>query len=107
MELRFLDAERRQEGARYISDERLEPRDSVILARAIRERQRRDAVAAGFSEAAGDCMAFKYLRDAEETRSRDERLAFVGAVTAAADAAAACHEPVARRVLHCAHVAHV
>ena len=84
MELRFLDSERRQEGARYIADNQLSPPESVILARAVRERQRRPEHAVGFSEAGGDCMAFKYMRDAEETRSSDQAAEFVGA-----------------RVLHC------
>ena len=79
MELRFLDAERRVEGARYIADEQLPPRESVVLGRAIKEWQRRPDTAVGFSDAAGDCLAFKYLRDAEETRNKEERLRFVGA----------------------------
>eukprot|EP01025_Chloroclados_australasicus_P069885 TRINITY_DN9944_c0_g1_i1.p1 TRINITY_DN9944_c0_g1~~TRINITY_DN9944_c0_g1_i1.p1 ORF type:complete len:262 (-),score=47.04 TRINITY_DN9944_c0_g1_i1:354-1031(-) len=31
----------------------------------------------GFTEAAGDCLAFKYFRDAEEKRTLEERQAFV------------------------------
>lgn len=79
LELRFLDEERRQEGARYIADKQLGPSDSVIAGRAVRERQRRDDAAAGFSEQGGDCMAFKYLRDAQETRNKEERKALLGA----------------------------
>ena len=62
---------------------RLNPRDSVILGRAVKERHRRPDAAAGFSNAGGDCMAFKYLRDAEETRNKEERRQFVGAMSAA------------------------
>jgi hypothetical protein len=80
MELRFLDVERRQEGARYIADHRLSPRESVVLGRAMKERQRRPEAAVGFSEEAGDCLAFKSFRDAEETRNKVEKLKFVGAV---------------------------
>lgn len=79
MELRFLDTEHRQEGARYIADERLPPRESVVLARAIKERQRRPEAAEGFSEQAGDCLAFKFFRDAEETRTATEKEQFIGA----------------------------
>lgn len=74
MELRFLDRSRRIEGARYIADHRLSPDDSLVLARAIKEHARRTEAAAGFSGAAGDCLAFKYYRDAEETRDVEERL---------------------------------
>lgn len=74
MELRFLDRGRRIEGARYIADNQLSPDDSLVLARAIKEHARRTEAADGFSSAAGDCLAFKYYRDAEETRDVEERL---------------------------------
>jgi hypothetical protein len=76
MELRFLDAERRQEAARYIAVNRLSPHDSVVLARAIKEHQRRPDTAEGFSDAAGDCLAFKYFRDGREMRSMEEKLRY-------------------------------
>eukprot|EP00892_Ulva_mutabilis_P010198 jgi/Ulvmu1/7550/UM037_0094.1 len=74
MELRFLDRSRRIEGARYIADHRLSPDDSLVVARAIKEHARRSEAAAGFSSAAGDCLAFKHYRDAQETRDSEERL---------------------------------
>jgi hypothetical protein len=37
--------------------------DAVLLARAVKEHERREGVKAGFSEAPGDCLAFKYFRD--------------------------------------------
>lgn len=85
LELRFLDIEARQEGARYIADMRLPPRESVVLARAMKERQRRPEAAQGFSERAGDCLAFKHFRDAEETRNQAEKERFIGAFLCCAD----------------------
>ena len=37
--------------------------DAVALARAVREHERREGAKRGFSEAPGDCLAFKYYRD--------------------------------------------
>lgn len=79
MELRFLDRSRRVEGARYIADNQLPPDESLVLARAIKEHSRRAESAVGFSGAAGDCLAFKYYRDAEETRDVEERLRHISA----------------------------
>lgn len=91
LELRFLDAESRQEGARYIANNRLSPHDSVVLARAIKEHQRRPDAAEGFSDAAGDCLAFKYFRDAGEMRSNKEKLHYLGVpLIVAADGTSRC-----------------
>lgn len=77
MELRFLDVERRIEGARYIAQQALGPSDSVVLARAIKEQQRRSEGNPGFTAAAGDCLAFKFFRDAQETRKPEEAKQFL------------------------------
>lgn len=37
--------------------------DAALLARAVREHERREGAKRGFSEAPGDCLAFKYYRD--------------------------------------------
>jgi Rubisco accumulation factor 1 alpha helical domain len=80
MELRFLDSARRIECARYIADQQLGPAESAVAARAMKEHQRRPESNMGFTEAAGDCLAFKYFRDAEETKNATEKDACVGGV---------------------------
>ena len=72
LELRFLDLERRVEGARYIADNCLGPSDAAALGRAIKEHERRGDSNGRFSRAAGDCLAFKCFRDALEARSPEE-----------------------------------
>ena len=79
MELRFLDSQRRVEGAQYIADEQLSGEMATVLARAIKEQQRRGKAAEGFTAAAGDCLAFKYFRDAQECRNMKERQQYIGA----------------------------
>lgn len=79
IELRFLDSERRVTGARYIADMQFSGEAASILAKAIKEQQRRGDAAAGFSSAAGDCLAFKYYRDAQECRNIRERQQYIGA----------------------------
>ena len=77
MELRFLDLDRRAEGARHIADNRLGPSDSALLGRAIKEHERRSDSNEGFSRAAGDCLAFKFYRDAQESRSPEDAVRLV------------------------------
>eukprot|EP00803_Ostreobium_quekettii_P001885 evm.model.scf_145EXC.4 EVM.evm.TU.scf_145EXC.4 scf_145EXC:60741-67612(+) len=88
-ELRFLKAEQRARGAQYIADHGLDPRESMELARAIKEHERRNGFEEGFSEAAGDCLAFKYFRNVLESRLADEQqeLAQRGIEVAVTDAA--------------------
>jgi predicted alpha/beta hydrolase len=81
MELRFLDSGRRLEGARYIADNRLSGELATVLARAIKEQQRRGTAAAGFSGSAGDCLAFKYYRDAQECRDTESRKKYIGVMS--------------------------
>jgi hypothetical protein len=90
MELRFLDSQRRVEGARYIADKQLDGEMATVLARAIKEQQRRGDTATGFSSAAGDCLAFKYYRDAQECRNMKERQQYIG--TAAVCQRLACFQ---------------
>lgn len=67
-EIRFLTAQQRQDTAEYIVDNRLGQQECVVLARAVKEHDRRRAEREGFSNAPGDCMAYKYYRDAQEAR---------------------------------------
>lgn len=78
--LRFLDSGRRIEGARYIADMQFSEEMAAIVARAIKEQQRRGEAAVGFSAAAGDCLAFKYYRDAQECRNMKEREQYIGTI---------------------------
>jgi hypothetical protein len=39
------------------------PQECEVLARAMKEWERRETERHGFSDQPGDCMAFKYLRD--------------------------------------------
>ncbi|GFR49049.1 hypothetical protein Agub_g11075 [Astrephomene gubernaculifera] len=69
---RFLSAERRVAAAQYIVAQNLDAAMCEVLARAMKEFERRPQERAGFSEAPGDCLAFKYLRDALECRKRED-----------------------------------
>lgn len=69
---RFLGAERRVAAAQYIIENRLDPPMCEILARSMKEYERRPMDRHGFSELPGDCLSFKYLRDAGECRRRQE-----------------------------------
>jgi hypothetical protein len=79
IELRYLDTDRRVEGARYIAQQQLGESDSVILARAIKEHERRADSNEGFTLSAADCLAFKYFRDAQETRNLEVVQRYVSA----------------------------
>ncbi|KXZ54590.1 hypothetical protein GPECTOR_4g655 [Gonium pectorale] len=71
---RFLSAERRVVAAVYIVEQELDPTMCEVLARSMKEYERRPTERAGFTEHPGDCLAFKYLRDAGECRKREEAL---------------------------------
>lgn len=72
-ELRFLSVQQRVAPAVYIAENQLDQRESNILARAVKEHQRRLGDKMGFSAAPGDCLAFKYYRDALECKKEQER----------------------------------
>ncbi|GAX76910.1 hypothetical protein CEUSTIGMA_g4356.t1 [Chlamydomonas eustigma] len=69
---RYVAVEYRVAAALYIVENRLSPDDCEVLARAMKEWDRRLTERYGFSEHPGDCLAFKYMRDALETRSKSE-----------------------------------
>lgn len=69
---RYLDTDFRATAAKYIIEKALDPDECEVLARAMKEWERRDMERNGFSNHPGDCMAFKLLRDALETRTREE-----------------------------------
>ncbi|KAG2426314.1 hypothetical protein HXX76_013071 [Chlamydomonas incerta] len=71
---RFLSAERRVAAAQYIAEQNLDPQMCEVLARSMKEYERRPTERAGFTDHPADCLAFKYLRDAIECRKREEAL---------------------------------
>jgi hypothetical protein len=68
-ELRFLPVSKRAAPALYMAENNVDQRDAALLARAVREHERREGAKRGFSEAPGDCLAFKYYRDGLETKT--------------------------------------
>ena len=65
-ELRMLSASQRTPAARYIAEHGLVPSQAQVLARAIKEHERRKGEGEGFTNSPGDCLAYKYYRDALE-----------------------------------------
>ncbi|GLI59935.1 hypothetical protein VaNZ11_001983 [Volvox africanus] len=71
---RFLSAERRVAAAQYIVEQDLDPAMCEVLARSMKEYERRVPERAGFTDHPADCLAFKYLRDALECRKREDAM---------------------------------
>uniref|UniRef100_A0A7S3QWT1 Uncharacterized protein n=1 Tax=Dunaliella tertiolecta TaxID=3047 RepID=A0A7S3QWT1_DUNTE len=69
---RFLTQDMRVEAALYIVEKDLDPPECEVLARAMKEWDRRPKERTGFSNLPADCMAFKHLRDAGECRKPDD-----------------------------------
>lgn len=67
-ELRFLAVENRSDPACYIANNQLDEHMALVLARSIKEHARRGGDMLGFSIHSGDCLAFKYYRDALECK---------------------------------------
>eukprot|EP00210_Caulerpa_lentillifera_P007709 g7360.t1 len=67
-ELRFLDIEERAMCAAYVAQQRLDAKDSQDLARSTKEYIRRKSETDGFEPAPADILAFKYYRNAIESR---------------------------------------
>ena len=62
-ELRFLSMQQRLAAAEYIAQRQLEPREASILARSMKEHERRTGGKDGFTDSPGDCLAYKHYRD--------------------------------------------
>eukprot|EP00887_Chlorella_sp_A99_P004991 scaffold4.g4991.t1 len=90
-ELRFLSVSQRVPAAAYILEQQLSPAECVVLARAIKEHERRKGAGEGFSDSPADCMAYKHYRDALECRKQQDVEACVrkGLEAAETDAARA------------------
>ncbi|KAK9839810.1 hypothetical protein WJX81_003436 [Elliptochloris bilobata] len=90
--LRFLPIDKRPAIARFIVERQMDAAEAGVLARAVKEQERRRGEREGFSAAPGDCLAYKYFRDAFEAgRNEDARDACVrkGLKVAATEAAKA------------------
>lgn len=76
--LRVMTAEDRQICAEYLYEQQLDEKQSEMLIRAMREHARRRHDNGEFQYTPGDCLAYKYYRDAlEETRNKEARAEIV------------------------------
>ncbi|GAB4818970.1 hypothetical protein N2152v2_006016 [Parachlorella kessleri] len=71
-ELRLLSIKQRTQAAAYIVENDLTPQESLVLARAVKDHERRVGTKEGFSNEMGDCLAYKYYRDAVECRRTED-----------------------------------
>lgn len=71
-ELRFLSLRQRISAVKYITEYELDDADCTILARAMKEHERRSGEREGFSNSPRDCLAYKYYRDALEYRRPED-----------------------------------
>jgi hypothetical protein len=71
-ELRYLAIEQRAEAAQYIAAQALDAPACLVLARAIKEHERREGEREGFAATAADCLTYKHYRDAAECRLRTD-----------------------------------
>ncbi|CAG9462802.1 unnamed protein product [Pedinophyceae sp. YPF-701] len=94
LEMRNVTAERRAPAARYIQEQGFDGEMSTVLARAVKEHERKRDGYHNFSEHPGDALAFKYWRDANEARRKDdiERFAKKGLACCVTDGARAAFD---------------
>lgn len=71
-ELRFLSLKQRAAAVAYIAENALDDAACTILARAMKEHERRNGRRDGFSDSPQDSLAYKYYRDALECRDQEE-----------------------------------
>ena len=71
-DLRFLSVDQRVATAQYIVSQRMDDQQSTVLARAVKEHERRKGENEGFSDQPADCLAYKYYRDAIENKRQEE-----------------------------------
>lgn len=71
-ELRFLSIAQRAPAAAYIAQHNLSPHESMVLARAIKEHERRNGRREGFADTPADALAYKFYRDAMECRRKED-----------------------------------
>ena len=73
-EVRFLSLRQRAAAVVYIAENSLDPIDCKVLARSMKEHERRNGTRDGFSDSPEDCLAYKYYRDALECRNQDDAI---------------------------------
>jgi len=71
-EIRFLSLKQRAAAVTYIAENTLDAPVCTILARAMKEHERRNGRREGFSDSPQDALAYKYYRDALECRNQEE-----------------------------------
>ncbi|KAK9807048.1 hypothetical protein WJX72_012001 [[Myrmecia] bisecta] len=71
-ELRFLSADARAAAATYVANFRLDIEECQQLARAIKDHERRQGSKEGFTASPGDCLAFKFYREALEAKQQGQ-----------------------------------
>lgn len=71
-ELRFLTNQQRKAAAAYIAEHDLDAAMCLVLGRAIKEHERRNGIKEGFMDTPADCLAYKYYRDAMESRRQED-----------------------------------
>ncbi len=76
-ELRFLSVEQRVAAAIYIVEQQMDDRESTMLARAVKEHERRKGENEGFSGSPADCVAYKHYRDALENKRGDDVVEYI------------------------------
>lgn len=98
-EVRFLSLKQRTAAVTYIAENGLDVPQCTVLAKAIKEHERRNGARDGFSTAPADCLAYKHYRDALECRRPEDAevcarrgLALVESEDARAKLMAICNE---------------
>jgi hypothetical protein len=97
-ELRFLSVNQRVDAANYIAENCLNDVESVVLARAVKEHERRKGENEGFSSTPADCLAYKHYRDAIENKKTEDVEQYIkkGLAVAESDSAREVLERLAR-----------
>jgi len=71
-ELRFLSTRQRSAAVAYIAKNEFDTAQCAMLAKAIKEHERRGGRREGFTDSPADCLAYKYYRDALECRKVED-----------------------------------
>lgn len=71
-ELRFLSTPQRTVAVTYIAENEFDTAQCAVLAKAMKEHERRGGRREGFTDSPADCLAYKYYRDALECRKVED-----------------------------------
>jgi hypothetical protein len=75
-ELRFLSLKQRAAAVVYIAESGLDDAECKVLARSMKEHERRNGLRDGFKDTPQDSLAYKYYRDALECRDQEQAAKF-------------------------------